>query len=154
MTFSPVIPRDYGSIEDVVSRLLAECGGEKTAAFHLGRKKTQIYEWAHPRQRARMALEDARRLTAATRATACAEDFAALAGGVFTPIDCAAESLARLIARGEREHSKFISRVIERHQLAGDGRLGDKERREAMRDVDEAIRAFVAVRRKLAGDGG
>lgn len=153
MSFKPVKRRVYGSSKEVVSRLLDEGGGVKAAAFQLGLSVSQIYAKADPATPEQLTFDEARRLTAATLARACAKDFASLAGGLFTPFDAPHGALARLIAEGGSEHAAFIGRVIESTQLHDVARLSEAERADLLHDLDEMTRAFVGARRKIAGGG-
>ncbi len=151
MNFKPVKPREYGSAEEVVSRLYADVGGVKRAAHLIGLSATQAYAYADPQERDRIAFDDVRRLVEASGSLAPAQDLAALAGAFVTAVEASEQSLALLLARGEREHGKAMALIMERLGEHGAGRLAADARQELARDLDTTIRAFVAARRKLEG---
>ena len=150
MAFRPYKQREYGSTCDVVSRLLDQSGGAKHAAFLLDRSTTQAQSYSDPQTPDQISFDQVRRLTDATGAVAAAEDLAALADGVFTPLGPSEELLAVLLAKGETEHGKFLPRLVQQLGAHGAGQLGDVSRVALLKDLDAMIRAFVAARSKLA----
>lgn len=147
MSFRPVKPREYGTTEEVVSRLLAEAGGVKRAAHLIGLSATQVYAYADPQEEDQIGFDDVRRLVEASGSLAPAEDLAALAGGFVTRVEASEEALGVLLARSAREHGAAMALIVERVGNAAE--LSQADRAELERDLDHEIRALVAARRKL-----
>jgi hypothetical protein len=147
VSFRPVKPREYGTTEEVVSRLLAEAGGVKRAAHLIGLSATQVYAYADPQEEDQIGFDDVRRLVEASGSLAPAEDLAALAGGFVTRVEASEEALGVLLARSAREHGAAMALIVERVGNAAE--LSQADRAELERDLDHEIRALVAARRKL-----
>lgn len=146
MSYSPTKPRDYGSTKEVVGRLIADAGGAKQAAFILQRAASQVYAYADPDVDVQINIDLARRLVAATGSTAIAEDFAALAGGVFMPLEPTPEPLAELSAKSAEEHGELMGALV---RACSDGVIDDSEARELLQECDQHLRAVTALRAKL-----
>lgn len=146
MTFRPTKPREYGSTKDVISRLIDEGGGVKQAAFLLDRSLTQAYAYADPATPDQMSLDQARRLAAATGATAAARDFAALAGGIFMPLEPSADPLAELAAQSSEHTGGLMAALL---RASADHKITAEEARGIITEADQLLRAVVALRAKL-----
>jgi hypothetical protein len=138
--------RDYGTTKDIVTRLVDEAGGVKRAAFLLGRAVSRVYELCDPAREDQMSFEAVRKLTEFTGATAAAEDLAALAGGVFMPIEIDDGDLSRLAADKAHEHGRVTTQLF---VALGDGNISPDEARDLLKQVDVELRALMAMRAKL-----
>jgi hypothetical protein len=138
--------RDYGTTKDIVTRLVDEAGGVKRAAFLLGRAVSRVYELCDPAREDQMSFEAVRKLTEFTGATAAAEDLAALAGGVFMPIEIDDGDLSRLAADKAHEHGRVTTQLF---VALGDGNISPDEARDLLKHVDVELRALMAMRAKL-----
>jgi hypothetical protein len=137
--------REPGSTKDVVTRTVEQAGA-KRAAFLLDRSKTTVYAYGDPDEPDQISFDQMRRLVAGSRATAPAEDLASLAGGFFVPGEIEEDCLHKLAARSVKEWGEAIAAIFAACQ--------DPARRsDALRELDEAMRAVVCVRVHLA-DGG
>jgi hypothetical protein len=138
--------RDYGTTKDIVTRLVDEAGGVKRAAFLLGRAVSRVYELCDPAREDQMSFEAVRKLTEFTGATAAAEDLAALAGGVFMPIEIDDGDLSRLAADKAHEHGRVTTQLF---VAMGDGKVTPEEARDLLKQVDSEMRALMTLRAKL-----
>lgn len=146
MSFSPTKPREYGTTKELVARLIDEAGGVKRAAFLCGRAVSQVYAYADPAVEAQMSLDMARRLSVAARSTILADDAAAISGGVFMPVTPSNDPIAELSAKSAEEHGELMSALM---RALSDGKITDIEARELLAELDENLRALVAMRAKL-----
>ena len=150
MSFTPTKPRQYGSTKEVVARIIDECGGVKQAAFVAGRAPSQVYAYADPAVDAQMSLDMALRLSVAADSMTLAEHAAAVAGGAFMPILPAADPLAELSAKSAEEHGEFTGALV---RAMGDGKLDPHEASALLAELDDSLRALVAIRAKLVNGG-
>lgn len=148
MSFNPTKVRDYDTTKELVARIIDECGGVKQAAFLGGRAASQVYACADPAVDAQMPLDIALRLSAASNSTTLAEHVAAMAGGVFMPIQPMTDPLTGLSAKSAKEHGALVGALID---ALSDGAICDKERADLLARIDQSVRTLVSVRAKLAG---
>lgn len=148
MSFHPTKARDYGTTKELVARIIDECGGVKQAAFLGGRAASQVYAYADPAVDAQMPLDIALRLSAASNSTTLAEHAAAMAGGVFMPVQPMTDPLAGLSAKSAKEHGHLMASLIEALQ---DGSISARERADLLERIDQSVRTLVSARAKLAG---
>lgn len=148
MAYTPTKHREYGSTKALVARLIDDAGGAKQAAFIVERASSQVYAYADPDVDAQISLDMARRLTVSTGSKALAEDFAALAGGVFMPIvPPNAETLESLAATKAHEHGRMISSLF---IAMADNHVSGDEARKLLVEADSNLRVLVAMRARLA----
>jgi hypothetical protein len=149
MGFSPYKPREYGSTKDIVTRLVDQAGGIKAAAFILGKSATQAQAYTDPARPDDISFDDVRRLAAAIRSEAVAEDAASLAGGEFIPGSVPKETFANLSASAAHDWGGFTASVI---RAMADGRIDRLEKAETLRGLDTIIRAMVSARLALQSE--
>ena len=144
-----VKPRDYGSTKAVVTAAFAEAGGAKRlcAFFDLG--LSTVYGFTDPDAKGcDLSLDRARRLTFLEGVHAFADDFAALAGGVFLTPDIAHQG--EMLADIGGDLAKVVAEVVaEILKATQDGNLDVDERRELRRRTDGAIAVLVALRGRV-----
>jgi hypothetical protein len=138
--------RDYGSTKDIVGRLVDEAGGVKRAAHLLDCSAAHVYAMCDPAREERMSFDAARKLTEFCGATAAAEDLAALAHGVFMPIEISDGDLPRIAADKAHEHGRVTTQLF---VALGDGHVCQREARELLKQVDNELRALMTLRAKL-----
>lgn len=155
MTFRPVKPRDYGTVKDVVSRLVADAGGAKRAAHVLGLSATQVYAYTDPAEPARISLDDAWRLSLAARSLTLVEAIAADVGAVTYRVDRADEAFSIWLAKGEKANGDLMALIAARIDLHAHGKLSAGDLAALKRDLDGAIQGLAAARAYLcdAGEG-
>ncbi len=146
MAFNPHKPREYGSTKEIVGQLIDAAGGVKNAAFVLERSPTLLYSFSDPQADAQISLDAARRLAASCETSILAEDFAAIAGGVFMPVEPCADPLAELSAKSAEEHGELMGALV---RACSDGVVDHHEAREILQECDQHLRAVVALRAKL-----
>ncbi|WP_159728338.1 phage regulatory CII family protein [Methylosinus sp. Ce-a6] len=139
--------RDYGTTKDIVTRLVDEAGGVKRSAFLLERAVSRLYELCDPASPDHMSYDFVRKLTEFCGATAAAEDLAALAGGVFMPIEIGDGDLPHIAADKAHEHGRVTTQLF---VAMGDGDVSASEARDLLKQVDDELRALMAMRAKLA----
>lgn len=155
MTFRPYKPRDYGSTKDVVTRVFDVVdGGLKRVAFALDRSPSQTQAYSDPASAEELTLGQARRLADLSGAAAAvlADDFAALAGGVFLPCGTATGRFEGLVAKSSAEWGEFIAALLD---ALADGHLCVADRRRVLAELDDVLHALAAARAELmhAGSG-
>lgn len=146
--------REPGSIAEATARAIHEVGGVRSAMAVLGLSQTRVYALTDPDERRRINAEGIEALCVAG-ATALAEHFALLAGGLFLPSgrDEGDSGLHRLTGAAAAEFGDFV-----RVQLAAlaDGRLTPAEAAEALRELEEALAPLTRLWGELyarAGEG-
>lgn len=154
MTFNPNKRREPGSTKAVVSALVDECGGAKEAAFLLGIGYSTVHGFTDPDCDQQISFDRVRRLVMARGAASPVADLAALAGGVFMPIQPSAQPIAELSAKSIEEHGEMMAALI---RFSADGALSRGEAALLLEELDQHLRAAVALRSKLhavaSGDG-
>lgn len=151
--FKPTKPRQPGSLHHALTRAINEVGGLSTAADLIQRQDNWLYKAADPdveqRRKATLSYEEARALSRAG-AAALAEDLALLAGGVFLPPigDVTPRALQITLSDYAAESGDVLSEVIRR---AADGDFSKADATASLKEIDEALRALVALRAVAAG---
>jgi hypothetical protein len=144
--FVPVKPCDPELPKAAVRRLVDQNGGVKRTAVKLGLSTTQTYAVTDPGAPDELSFARAAALTS-HEAPAAAEYLALLAGGVFLPIDCAADVDVRaLTAEVAREHGEAIGALI---SAMADARITPAEARTSLVEVDECLRTLCGLRALL-----
>lgn len=144
--FDPVKPCDPELPKAAVRRLIDQNGGIKRSAVKLGLSVTQTYAVTDPGTPEELSFARVGALTS-HEAPAAAEYLALLAGGVFLPIECAADSDVRsLTADVAREHGEAISALI---SAIADNRITPAEARSALVEVDDCLRTLCGLRALL-----
>ncbi|WP_289296495.1 phage regulatory CII family protein [uncultured Reyranella sp.] len=144
--FAPVVPCPPEEPKAAVRRLFDQNGGIDRVAIKLGLQPPYVYSIAHPGTKDELTFARAAALTS-SEAPAAAEYLALLAGGVFLPIDCAADSDVRsLTADVAREHGEAISGLI---VAIADNRITSAEARSALVEVDDCLRTLCGLRALL-----
>lgn len=147
MVYHPTKQREHGTTKAVVSRLIDDAGGAKNAAFIVERAASQVYAYADPDVDAQITLDMARRLAIASGSRALADDAAAMAGGVFMPIEVDEAEVTKLAAQRAHEHGRVTTQLF---VSLADSKISPAEARDLMRRVDDELRALVGLRAHLA----
>lgn len=146
--FRPIKPRAPGSLHLALTNSINQVGGLASAADLIQRSESWLYTAADPdverRREAKLSYEEARTLSRAG-ATALAEDLALLAGGVFLPPppDAAPHALQHALATYAAESGEALAEIIKR---AADGDFSKADAKHALKEIDEALRALMALR--------
>jgi len=144
----PYKPRAHGTLPLALTTTINQVGGLPAAADLIQRSESWLYAAADPdvdrRREAKLSYEEARTLSRAG-ATALAEDLALLAGGLFLPPvpDTAPEALQMAVAAYAKESGEVLAEIIRR---AADGDFSPRDATAALKEIDEALRALMAVR--------
>jgi hypothetical protein len=138
--------RDYGTTKAVVARLIDDAGGAKQAAFIVERAASVVYSYADSDVEAQMSFDMARRLAAASGSRALADDAAAMAGGVFMPIEADEASVNALAAQHAHEHGRVVTQLF---VSLADLKVSAVEARDLIKRVDDELRALVGLRAHL-----
>ena len=144
--FNPVKPRDPELPKAAICRLIEQVGGPKEAAVKLGLGLSQVYAVTDPSDGAELSFARAAALTS-PEATAAAEYLAMRAHGVFFPLPPGDSDLGLLTAEAIARHGEAAAELV---RALKDGRITDEERRAAVQDLDEAVRALVQLRVAVA----
>ncbi|MGB8601617.1 MAG: hypothetical protein WCD42_05400 [Rhizomicrobium sp.] len=140
-------PRAYGEIKTVVSQAVDEAGGVVQAAALLQLSPQSVYGYTDPRDKPNMSLEQARMITRFGKATAFAEDFAALAGGSFVPGEgCANKSIGEYTIIANRDVTHLVGLLV---AALEDGRIDDAERAALLPVVDTLHKDITSLRNRL-----
>ena len=151
-------PRRYGTTDFLVSELALVLGGAQPTATMMKVERRTIHAWSDPIGDTSIPFGEMRRLAAFARgidptwALAPAETLAWEAGGHVTPIEPSHERVATLLARSAKEHGLVMAGFIDAIARHGERRLGHEERELLARNLDEEIRALVALRAKIGDD--
>lgn len=148
--YAPQKLREYGTTKEVVSRLVDDAGGIQRAAIICARAASQMYAYCEPAVGAQLTLDQARRLAAASKTHILAEDFALIAGGVFMPIVASQDPLLELSAKSAEEHGEMIAALV---RALSDNKLTQAERVALLAELDDSLRALVAILAKLVNGG-
>ena len=146
--FKPMKPRTPGSLHHALTRAINEVGGLSSAADLIQRQDNWLYKAADPdvdeRRKATLSYEEARTLSR-SGAVALAEDLALLAGGVFLPpiADAAPKALQMALSVYATESGEALAEIIRR---AADGDFSGRDAEASLKEIDEALRALMAVR--------
>gem|GEM_PF-561550 len=146
--FKPMKPRTPGSLHHALTRAINEVGGLSAAADLIQRQDNWLYKAADPdvdeRRKATLSYEEARAMCRAG-ATALAEDLALLAGGFFLPPvpDTAPHALQMAVATYAAESGEALSEILKR---AADGDFSPRDATASLKEIDDALRALMAIR--------
>ena len=146
-SFKPMKPRPYGSLKAVVAEAVKQAGGVDEVGRLLQRDPKTVYCYTDQRDPTNMNLDQAVLVTRYLKATAFAEYFAALAGGVFMPVtDDDPSLIAELGAEAQLLSGEFFSDVI---RAIEDGVVTKEENAELRRRIDPLIQKLVAAQSNL-----
>lgn len=148
--FKPYKPRRPGTVHAVITRAFDQAGGLDEVGELIRRDPKWCHAAADPdierRRAATLSYEDARVLTRAGHGVvAFAEDLALLAGGVFLPPapSTAPAALQQALAAYSTESGQAIGEIISR---ACDGVFDARDAQAALPEIDDALRALMALR--------
>lgn len=153
--FNPVKPRDPGTPKHAVSRLFDQAGGLKRVAVLMPDvRKSQLYAYTDDRDEAQMRFVDVAALTR-PGCDAAAEYLAMLAGGVFLPLPEGDGAIHADLSKAALAHGEAVA-VLAR--ALGDGKLTPAEARQALDELDDAVRTVAQLRARVlavaeGGDG-
>lgn len=141
-------PREHGSLHEALGRAIDQVGGAKAAADLIDRGSDWLYSAADPnRERGKAATLNHPELRTLCRhgATALAEDFALLCGGLFLPPvpKTAPGAIQAALAVYVTESADVISETIRR---AADGEIDRTDAVPMLKEIDDAIRAMMGLR--------
>ncbi len=149
-SFKPMKPRPYGSLKAVVAEAVKQAGGGDEVGRLLQRDPKTVYCYTDQRDPTNMNLEQAVLVTRFLKATAFAEYFAALAGGVFLPMANSDPSLiAELGAEAQLLSGEYFSDLI---RAVEDGVITKEENVQLRQRIDPLIQKLAAVQSKLIAD--
>ena len=152
MAFNPVKQRPYGEPKEVVARLFEEVGGIPKVMELLDLSRTRVYALADPDSTNEISYTRVCTLTE-DGATAAAQHLAALAGGLFVPLEKAddADWLA-LAGEASRRNARNIAALME--SLSETERSPDEvdqqEARDLLKILDEQLGVLAMQRAKLS----
>lgn len=159
MGFSPVKPRPYGTPKAAVAKLIEAAGGAGAAMDILELSRTRVYAFTDPNDESEISFARVCKLTEASGARPGAEHLAALAGGLFLPLDAAEGSDWHTMAgSASRRNARTISAILDALSPEDDtpGEITPAEARELLEAVDEQLAVLAMARAKLmsvAGEG-
>lgn len=152
MAFNPVKERRYGEPKEVVARVFEEVGGIPEVMTLLELSRTRVYALADPDSSNEISYTRMARLTEAG-ATAAAQHLAALAGGIFLPVDKAADanwlSLAGEASRGNARNIAALMDSLGETERSP-GVVDQQEAREILKLLDAQLGTLALQRAKLA----
>ena len=152
MAFNPVKERPYGEPKEVIARLFEEAGGVPQVMELLDLSRTRVYALADPDSTNEISYARVAKLTE-TGATAAARHLAALAGGLFLPLDKAedADWLA-LAGEASRRNARNIAALMESlsETNRSPGEVDQQEARDLLKILDEQLGILAMQRAKLA----
>ncbi|MBR2813451.1 MAG: hypothetical protein IKE60_02290 [Reyranella sp.] len=141
--FKPVKRQDPELPKAAIARLIDQAGGAKNVCIAIGRSLSQTYAYADQAVSDEMTFAQVVALTAPT-ATAGAEYLSLRAGGVFVPIAPSdSDDLGAHTAESIKQSGEACAEIV---QAMADGVIEEHERPNAIRELDEAIRALVQLR--------
>lgn len=152
MAFNPVKIRRYGEPKEVVARLFEEVGGIPKVMELLDLSRTRVYALADPDSTNEISYTRVATLTEAG-ARAAAQHLAALAGGIFLPIEKAGDAnWLHLAGEASRRNARNISALMESlsETERSPGRIDQDEAREILKVLDEQLAVLAVQRAKLA----
>ena len=152
MSFNPVKVRRYGEPKEVVARVFEEVGGIPRVMELLDLSRTRVYALADPDSTNEISYTRVATLTEAG-ATAAAQHLAALAGGIFLPIDKADDAnWLTLAGEASRRNARNIAALMESlsETEKSPGRIDQDEARDILRVLDEQLGVLAVQRAKLA----
>lgn len=141
--FKPVKRQDPELPKAAVALLIDQAGGVKNACITISRSPSQIYAYADQAVSDEMTFAQVVALTTPA-SPACAEYLSLRAGGVFVPIAPAGDDdLGAHTAESIKQSGEACAEIV---QAMANGVIDDHERPNAIRELDEAIRALVNLR--------
>ncbi|WP_417491258.1 hypothetical protein [Maricaulis sp.] len=152
MAFNPVKERRYGEPKEVVARMFEEVGGIPEVMNLLELSRTRVYALADPDSSNDISYARVARLTEAG-ATAAAQHLAALAGGIFVPVDKADDAnWLALAGEASRRNARNIAALMESlgETERSPGEVDQQEAREILKLLDEQLGTLALQRAKLA----
>ncbi|WP_417469927.1 hypothetical protein [Maricaulis sp.] len=152
MAFNPVKERRYGEPKEVVARIFEEVGGIPEVMKLLELSRTRVYALADPDSSNDISYARVARLTEAG-ATAAAQHLAALAGGIFVPVDKADDAnWLALAGEASRRNARNIAALMESlgETERSPGEVDQQEAREILKLLDEQLGTLALQRAKLA----
>lgn len=152
MAFNPVKIRRYGEPKEVVARLFEEVGGIPKVMELLDLSRTRVYALADPDSTNEISYTRVATLTEAG-AQAAAQHLAALAGGIFLPIEKADDAnWLALAGDASRSNARNISALMESlsETEKSPGRVDQDEAREILKVLDEQLAILAIQRAKLS----
>ncbi|WP_417482229.1 hypothetical protein [Maricaulis sp.] len=152
MAFNPVKERRYGEPKEVVARMFEEVGGIPEVMKLLELSRTRVYALADPDSSNDISYARIARLTEAG-ATAAAQHLAALAGGIFVPVEKADDAnWLALAGEASRRNARNIAALMESlgETERSPGEVDQQEAREILKLLDEQLGTLALQRAKLA----
>lgn len=152
MAFNPVKIRRYGEPKEVVARLFEEVGGIPKVMELLDLSRTRVYALADPDSTNEISYTRVATLTEAG-AQSAAQHLAALAGGIFLPIEKADDAnWLALAGDASRSNARNISALMESlsETEKSPGRVDQDEAREILKVLDEQLAILAIQRAKLS----
>lgn len=152
MSFSPVKPRAYETPKAAVARLFEAAGGANAVMETLQLSRTRVYAFADPADEAEISFARVCALTDAKKATPAAEHLAALAGGLFLPLNAASEADWHAMAgTASQRNAQTIATLLEALSPKDDtpNEVTPKEARRLIELVDEELAVLALARAKL-----
>lgn len=152
MAFNPVKVRHYGEPKEVVARVFEEVGGIPRVMELLDLSRTRVYALADPDSTNEISYTRIATLTEAG-ASAAAQHLAALAGGIFLPIEKADDAnWLALAGEASRRNALNISALMDSlsETEKSPGRIDREEARAILRVLDEQLGVLAVQRAKLA----
>jgi hypothetical protein len=153
MAFNPVKKRPYGEPKAVVANLFEEVGGVPKVMELLDLSRTRVYALADPDSTNEISYARVAALTEAG-GVAAAQHLAALAGGIFLPVDKADEAdWLALAGEASRRNARNIAALMESlsETARSPGEVDQQEAREILEILDEQLGVLAMQRAKLAG---
>jgi len=152
MAFNPVKVRRYGEPKEVVARVFEEVGGIPKVMELLDLSRTRVYALADPDSTNEISYARVSKLTE-SGSSAAAQHLAALAGGIFLPIDKADDAnWLALAGEASRRNARNISAIMESlsETERSPGRIDQGEARDILKVLDEQLGVLAVQRAKLA----
>ncbi len=151
MSFNPVKVRRYGEPKEVVARVFEEVGGIPKVMELLDLSRTRVYALADPDSSNEISYTRMATLTE-NGATAAAQHLAALAGGIFLPIEKADDAnWLALAGDASRSNARNISALMESlsETERSPGRVDQDEARGILKVLEEQLAVLAIQRAKL-----
>ena len=152
MAFNPVKERPYGEPKEVVARVFEEVGGIPKVMELLDLSRTRVYALADPDSTNEISYARVAKLTE-SGSQAAAQHLAALAGGIFLPIDKADDSdWLNLAGEASKRNARNIAAIMDSlsETERSPGEVDQQEAREILKILDEQLGVLALQRAKLA----
>ena len=152
MAFNPVKERRYGEPKEVVARLFEEVGGIPEVMTLLDLSRTRVYALADPDSSNEISYARIARLTEAG-GVAAAQHLAALAGGIFLPVEKADDAnWLALAGEASRRNARNIAALMESlgETERSPGVVDQQEAREILKLLDQQLGILALQRAKLS----